>query len=90
MAFWISIAQRTASTHYGIRCNRAVAGALDDTTVMHGNSRIDQIRFAAFPSLRQDAIFVRAGKPAVANTSEQRIAASFRVSLIAPVSCHSR
>ena len=43
--------------------NRAVAGALDDATVMHGDGRIDQIA-AQRPQPRQDAIFVGSGKPA--------------------------
>jgi hypothetical protein len=44
----------------------AVAGALDDTPVMHRDGRIDQIA-AQRPEPRQDAILVRAGKPAIAD-----------------------
>jgi len=44
----------------------SVAGALYDTPVMHGDDRIDQIA-AERPEPRQRAIFVRAGKPAVAD-----------------------
>ena len=46
--------------------DRAVASALDDTTVMHVDRRIDQIA-AQPPQPRQGAILVRAGKPAVAD-----------------------
>ena len=45
---------------------RAVAGALDDAPVMHGDGRIDQIA-AQRPQPRQRAILVRAGEPAVAD-----------------------
>ena len=45
---------------------RAVAGALDDAPVVHGDSWIDQIA-AQRPQPRQDAILVRAGEPAVAD-----------------------
>ena len=44
----------------------AVAGALDDATVMHGDRRIDQIA-AQRPEPRQDAILVRSREPAVAD-----------------------
>ena len=44
----------------------AVAGALDDAPVMHGDGRIDEIA-AQRPQPRQDAILVRAGEPAVAD-----------------------
>ena len=44
----------------------AVAGALDDAPVMHGDGRIDQIA-AQRPQPRQRAILVRAGEPAVAD-----------------------
>ena len=46
--------------------DRAVAGALDDAPVMHGDGRVDQIA-AQRPQPRQDAILVRAGEPAVAD-----------------------
>ena len=46
--------------------DRAVAGALDDAPVMHGDGRIDQVA-AQRPQPRQDAILVRAGEPAVAD-----------------------
>ena len=45
---------------------RAVAGALDDAAVMHGDGGIDQIA-AERPQPRQSAILVRAGEPAVAD-----------------------
>ena len=60
----------------------AVPGALDDPPVMHGDGRIDQIA-AQRPQPRQDAIFVRAGEPAIADHIRAKIAASFRVSLMA-------
>ena len=44
----------------------AVAGALDDATMMHGDRGIDQIA-AQRPQPRQGAILVRAGEPAVAD-----------------------
>ena len=44
----------------------AVAGALDHAAVVHGDGRIDQIA-AQRPQPRQDAIFVGAGEPAVAD-----------------------
>ena len=44
----------------------AVAGALDDAPVMHGDGGIDQIA-AQRPQPRQRAILVRAGEPAVAD-----------------------
>jgi hypothetical protein len=37
----------------------AVAGALDDAPVMHGDGRIDQVA-AQRPQSREDAVFVRA------------------------------
>ena len=45
---------------------RAVAGALDDAPVMHGDGGVDQIA-AQRPQPRQNAIFVRAGKAAKAD-----------------------
>ena len=41
--FWISIAQRTASTTLRNSTMAAVAGALDDAPMMHGDGRIDQV-----------------------------------------------
>ena len=46
--------------------DRAVAGALDDAPVVHGDGRIDEIA-AQRPQPRQDAILVRAGEPAIAD-----------------------
>jgi hypothetical protein len=46
--------------------NCAVAGALDDAPVMHGEDRIDQVAPKG-PKPGKDAIFVRASKPRVAN-----------------------
>jgi hypothetical protein len=45
--------------------DRAVAGALDDAAVMHGDDRVDQVA-AERPEPRQRAIFIRPGEPAVA------------------------
>ena len=44
----------------------AVAGALDDAAMMHGDGGIDQIA-AQRPQPRQSSIFVRAGEPAIAD-----------------------
>ena len=44
----------------------AVAGALDDAAMMHGDRGIDQIAAQRAQS-RQSSIFVRAGEPAVAD-----------------------
>jgi hypothetical protein len=38
----------------------------DDATAMHGNSRVDQVAPKG-PEASQDAIFVRASKPGVAD-----------------------
>ena len=46
--------------------DRAVAGALDDAPVMHGDGRVDQVA-SQRSEPRQDAILVRAGKPGVAD-----------------------
>ena len=63
----------------------AVAGALDDAAVMDRDGRIDQIA-AQRAQPRKDAILVRPRKPAVTDhVRATRIAASFRVSLIAPL-----
>ena len=43
----------------------AVAGALDDASVMHGDGRVDQVA-AKRPKPRQHAVFVRPCEPAVA------------------------
>ena len=45
--------------------DRAVAGALDDASVVHGDDRVDQVA-AQCPEPRQRAIFVRPCKPAIA------------------------
>ena len=44
----------------------AVAGALDDAAMMHGDERVDQVA-AKRPEPRQNSIFVRAGKSAIAD-----------------------
>ena len=44
----------------------AVAGALDDAAMVHGDRGVDQIA-AQRPQPRQGSIFVRAGEPAVAD-----------------------
>ena len=44
----------------------AVAGALDDAAVMHGDGRVDQIA-AQRPQPRQDPILVGPGKPRIAD-----------------------
>ena len=45
--------------------DRAVAGALDDAAVVHGNDRVDQVA-AKRPEPRQRAVLVGAGEPAIA------------------------
>ena len=44
----------------------AVAGALDDAAMVHGDCRVDQIAAQRAQS-RQSSIFVRAGKSAIAD-----------------------
>ena len=44
----------------------AVAGALDDAPMMHGDGRIDQVA-AQPPQARKRAILVRPGEPAIAD-----------------------
>ena len=44
----------------------AVAGALDDAAVMHGDGRVDQVA-AERPQPRQDPVLVRPGKPRIAD-----------------------
>jgi hypothetical protein len=63
--------------------DRAIAGALDDAPMMGGYGWIDEIA-AKTAQARERAIFVRSRKPRVADNIRDRIAASFRVSLIAP------
>ena len=46
--------------------NAAVAGALDDPAVMHGDGRVDQVAAKGSES-SEDAILVGAGKPGVAD-----------------------
>jgi hypothetical protein len=46
--------------------DRSVAGPLDDTAMMHGDGRIDQVAPKG-PKPCEDAIFVRASKPGVAD-----------------------
>ena len=58
-----------------------VAGALNHTPVMHGDSRVNQIA-AERPQPRQCLVFVGTSKPAV-STSAAKIATSFRVSTTA-------
>ena len=55
----------------------AVAGALDDPSVVHGDDRVDQIA-AQRPEARKRTILVRAGEPAV--TDDVRRPGSLRVS----------
>ena len=46
--------------------NCAVAGALDDAAVMHGDGRIDQVA-AERPQPRQNPVLVGSGKPRIAD-----------------------
>jgi hypothetical protein len=59
--------------------NCAVAGALDDPAMMHGNGWIDLVaKERAEP--RENSILVGSSKPRMPTTSDTKIAASFRVS----------
>jgi len=70
---------RAAELHY-----RAVAGALDDAAVMGADGRVDQIAAEA-PEASKGPVLVSSGEPTIADDVRDRIAASFRVSLIAPL-----
>ena len=66
----VALGHRPLDFHCKIHCidntaeldNRAVAGALDDAAVMHGDGRIDQVAPKG-PKPCESAIFVRARKP---------------------------
>ena len=62
---WISTAQRTASTDAGELDQQAVAGGLDDATVMGGDLRIDQSARNAL-SRAERAFLVGAHQPRIA------------------------
>ena len=64
--------------------DRAVAGALTTAPVMGGDGWIDEISCGAL-SGAQGPILVGTGEPAITNDIRNQIAASFRVSLIAPL-----
>ena len=64
--------------------NCAVAGALDDPAMMHGDGRVDQVA-SERPQPRQNPVLVGSGKPENPTTSDTKIAASFRVSFTALV-----
>jgi hypothetical protein len=59
IAFCTSMAQRGRRRALAKLDDAAVAGALDDAPVMHGDGRIDQVA-AQRPQSREDAVFVRA------------------------------
>ena len=59
----------------------AAASAFDDTAVMHGDGRTDEIA-AQRRNREKRAILVPAGEAAVQTTSAARIAAIFRASVI--------
>ncbi len=61
-----SIARRTASTTLRNSTIAAVAGALDDAAMVHGDYGIDQIA-ADRPEPRQRTVFVRPCEPAIAD-----------------------
>ena len=66
IAFCTSIAQ-THRVHDAAELDdAAVAGALDDAAMVHGDCGIDQIA-AERPEPRQNSIFVRAGESAIAD-----------------------
>jgi hypothetical protein len=56
----------------------AVAGALDDASVMHRDGRVDQVA-AKGPKASEDSILIGSGKPRIADHVGHQ-AASFRVS----------
>ena len=66
IALWTSMAQLTASTTLRNSMMAAVAGALDDAPMMHGDGRIDQVA-SERPQPRQNAILVGSGEPRIAD-----------------------
>ena len=58
----------------------AVAGPLNNSTMMHGDGWVDQVT-AKGPKARKDSILIQASQPRITE-SDTRIAASFRVSLM--------
>jgi hypothetical protein len=60
--------------------DRAVAGALDDSAVMHRNRWVDEFT-AERAKPGQRTIFASVGEPAKADDAAARIAASLRTSL---------
>ena len=66
----------------------AVAGALDDAAVMHGDGRIDQVA-AQRPKARQNSILVRTGEPRIADDVGHQDRREFS-SLAHGASCRSR
>ena len=78
---WTSTAQRTALDNAVELDDRAVAGALDDAAVMHGDDRVRSGRCEASGAAPACGLHPPRRKPAVAPaTSDTRIAAIFRVS----------
>ena len=66
IALWTSMAQVHCVDHAAEFDDAAVARALDDAAVMHGDGRIDQVA-AQRPKPSEDPIFVRTRKPRVAD-----------------------
>ena len=60
------MAQFTASTTLRNSTIAAVAGALDDAAMVHGDGRIDQVA-AERPQPRQNPVLVGSGKPRIAD-----------------------
>ena len=60
------MAQFTASTTLRNSTIAAVAGALDDAAVVHGDGRVDQVA-AQRPEPRQNPVLVGSGKPRIAD-----------------------
>ena len=66
IALWTSMAQFTASTTLRNSTIAAIAGALDDPPVVHGDGRIDQVA-SERPQPRQNPVLVGSGKPRIAD-----------------------
>ena len=64
--------------------NASIAGAFDDAAVVGGDGGVDEVAAQASKA-RERAILVRSREPAIADDIGDQDAASFRVSLIAPL-----
>ena len=83
--FCTSIAQRTASTTLRNSMMIAVAGAFDDAPVVGGDGRIDEVAAQASKTRKGSRSSSAPASRLYPTMSATNIAASFRVSLIAPL-----